>query len=338
MTGIKAAFAWSKNLTSEHVPTESWNAVTWGGSASVNQSAVPSGAGATAVTNYVESDLIAAPSVAVDAGVSTGGFTPSSILMFRHYQPTGQQVSRFDLTDTPTLAAARLRCGFRTGVDGVTTPANFNAPIFGAQMSPVEFLLYGKSDIRTFLHCGASTVSGHGDNTDGCGRGWAYRATKQISSVPVVNVNCGYSGQSTVYSLPEAIAHVNRIKPNAAAYLSFSTNDADIGTAAGTARQKAAAIAFVDACRAVGTVPMLMTFQAWSSATTDQKSARNEFNNFVRTICAAKMAVLIDIDATVSSGDAWINAAWTIDGAHPSSLGHQVIADAVYRNIEAAVF
>ena len=344
MTGLKASLAWSQNGTDPNAPVgDTWTAATWAGAASIDMpSAVGSGDTVTTL-QFADSDLIAKPSVAVDAGVSIAGVRPGAIAMVRTYQPAGQSFARMSLTEAPTFAQSGLHGSFGSGQgDIVATPANYVPSAISNYLPSIELILYGEQDVRTFMPCGASNMSGWGDNSGGADfalarqRGWSWRACNAITSIAVIPVAHGWGGQSTVYSLPLAIAALRRIRPSAAAYMPISPNDSDCGTAAGDARMIAGAAAFIDECRAQHVVPMLATIQAWSTATSQQHASRRTVNAASRALCAATGATLLDFEALLSSGDGWANAAYTVDGTHQSPTAHALSGATFAPLIEAA--
>lgn len=337
VTGIKAALAFTANVNSLITPTGSWVTATFNDATSVNVGAPAAGTGLTAIVEaFVLSDIMSIQSLPVDAGITATGMPVGSILMARSYQPVGQQLTRNDFTGSPTFSAGGLFCAFQTGVDGVTTPAGFTSTTGQGNTPPFEIWLYSADDQRSFGAWGGSTNAGYGDNS-GRSRGWAFEACNGIVEGNVTHFNGGCASQQTRYSLARAITDMQRIRPHAAAYSPFSTNDPAVGTAAGDAAVVAAIEEWIFQCNVAGVVPALVTFQYPTGYSAAIIASRSAANARIRAVCDEGRAIKIDVDAALCTETGWISATYTDDGLHPNGVGVAVAGAYVRPAVQYAV-
>ena len=285
---------------------------------------LPAGSGTIPAHRFgtIESDILH-----LEGGVG-------QLLMGRVYI-SGANNPRFEHpTRSPGLVADGLVQSYFLG-DGVTTPGNYVATYHTTGPS-LHWILYPKSQCVSWIVGGNSTAAGQGDSET---LGWARRTEKmaEAAGIALAVKNMAHPGSTTTDSLARVLPEIALFKPTFASFSVVSTNGAPALT--DLPRLKYEALAFVDACRQVGTIPVLITFQPSSVASGETLQVIQAMNAFARTLARSGGCAMLDAHLLFAGSDTaatWLDAADHMDGTHPSPQGQAKLAEQAYRLIVGA--
>jgi hypothetical protein len=304
--------------------TAGWRQITWSGAASVG--IADPGAGKTSLT---WSDLIQ-----VEGTVDSNGLYPLLVRMYhgsgaytRIGALTGMQTGTNYKDDVPKNYCVSVA---RSG-DNVTTPGNWadanSLSTGGAPPLLIEF--YSGEDVINVVTIGDSRFSVSSELS----------ATKQYLSFeamlfnalvtagrPVSMVLGGISGAASSVFQPLAMTEFNAgYQPSVAIYLAYSINDGSPTTAL-AALAKARLLEFVNKCKAVGALPLLVTaFPKTGGFTAGELAILSD----IKTLCAQLSPVVFD-PLTVygdANGD-WISGV-NQDGNHMKQASYSDMASRI---------
>jgi lysophospholipase L1-like esterase len=345
ITSCKVIASCSANPVENFNNAGTWVAATWSGSATGTIAQGTATAPKLTATDFIPLEPIARS----DA-------LPSTIYHIRLFVPNTNATVPGVANNTGTsvnatwgaFAGNEFRQSVNVG-DFVASPGTYTEAGAGGAMplAAVEFL----------TPRGVITISVHGDSIDA-----GFAATrinsnalvlaaesKSTALLPIVVRSLAQSGTdgSTYTNLAEQFIAAN--KPTIAVFRAGSPNDGT-PTAAIILTKKYNVLRFLKVCQENDTLPVLKTElpRATSSAnTTSQYNAaqddlRKGFNDWVRAICAAGHAILLDEDALLSNNAAYGVAAlfgsatYTTDGLHLSDAAYALAAsNATYGAINA---
>lgn len=308
------------NNSTGYTPSGGWNAVLFSGTQSHTVAAKP----ATAPWSVLTSDALMVKSITAADG-------RKCYINIAEYCPAAVQMSRGTMHAGPLIGSPLdATFSFQSGVDAVTTPADYTTPTTDqATCIPVEVLFYTRSQMRRVAVIGGSTASGTGD---GQALGWIGRACQALStdSFAYTWSNFGKASDTSANSLDRGLNEIARDEYDVAIYYPFTTNDANWDTADVRDQQISRAAVFVAECRKLGTIPILVTFQPYTSLSAAEEAARRASQAAIRTLATSMGVTLIDTDALLAdysgTASAWLDPTNTTDGLHPDNSGHINIA------------
>lgn len=322
--GVLAAVAASANMTGGvQAPTGTPVNITVGGSTSITKpAAISGGSGNDAVFSEVVTDWAYVTSV--DRNDGGKGY----LLMVREYQPSAgnTEASRSTglgntIADVNAYGCAALaHNGDRvTSWGSWVTAVQQVGSAFGVELLTAS----GVVNVSAF---GDSTVVGQGGTRNNAG-GIVLSAVDRINNlIPVGYWNYGEGGSqtSTYYTLFKNVA-ASDLAPTVAVYCPFSPNDTDKYTRAGTDRQIATMLAFINDCRKYNITPVLLTPCPENGRSAADEAFRREVVVASKSIAAALNIAVIDRDAIYTD---YTNAAGGFktgtnsDTKHPCPAGY----------------
>lgn len=310
---------------SSHFPTTGLTSVTKGGSGTIAVAA-----GAADIPVLTETDWIPITSIPR----TDGGELP--LLSVRVYIDSnggagvtttnhngGAEIATFN------AATDRKWFNYRSfNQDGVTTPSGFTAASTD-DPGVVQPVFAVRARLRgggiTVMAVGDSTVSGITNTTTGRWNNWIFEACQSASttSVPVMPVNLGISGQTGINYLTNGENAIDSYAPDIAVYMSTSVNDGAFDAAEITATI-GRTLEFVEYCRTRGIIPIVTT--RWPTAA--GVALAEDFNNYIRGM---NNVHVLDIDAAVGTGAAnartWLAGTVNGDNVHVNHVGELLVAN-----------
>lgn len=307
IAGCKAIASVVDGAADPYGSTAVWSPLNFSGSATFE---LPAGSGAAPSHEFG----------VIDSDMSYISGNAGQLLLGRVHVPSANNTRFEHPTRSPTLADDGILQSYYLA-DGVTDPATY-VPVYHNTGPALHWLVYPKSVVKSWVACGASTAAGQGDTVK---MGWVRRAQElaEADGTPIAVSNYGHSGSPSLPSLVRGIQGIQLSKPDYATWHPFSTNDSPALT--DIPRLKGQALQFIDACVAVGTVPVLVTFQPNAIATGDALTVMQSINQYCRELAAGGWCDLLDFQLLFSgstTGTTWAVAGDTTDGTHPNAQGH----------------
>lgn len=301
-----------------------WDAVTWGGAATVNLPA----AGGAAAPQAVVSDFMPINSVpradggtrplllvrAYHNGATDGAYSYES----RNYNGSynaASSANRGRLIDTCTFAGDAV--GTLASSMLVNSKSFLIAPIFRYRYNAVTVANVGDS-----ISMGTGSASGL-DN-------WNRRACYDLSTptAPVVPMNMGFASQTSTTYLGAAKVILAAAKPTIAFYFPYSPNDSISTNARRVQDAMARCAEFIDFCNTNRIIPILATPVPNNNLTAAEDALRKEIAANVRAIGSANAVMVADFTSVTGDGatpERWL-AGLNSDTLHPSDAGHEAMS------------
>ena len=345
----RAAIAPSASLNDNFTPvTGTWTNVTFNNSGAAGVPPSPSGS-TTSFTIPAGSgsgnDIIPGIAWSDWMQVSSLARTDSPtvnlpLLMVRTYSnatqlPTFAPATQADIsTDWPTISLGRTFYSYYKTGDFVTTPSGFTSP-----NGPHKFI--APNIVRFISRKRGLTVLGIGDSlTQGVNstsgfNSWGHQACAALSSssLPIMWMNGGWTGQTSSAYYTRARALIRDGSPDVCFIATWTPNDSPF-TQASADLSWARAIDLANYCISLNIVPVLWTPipQGGTTSTTDA------YRLSVVARVKASGFLYADFDAVLTDGatPARIKAAAnSIDGVHPGDAGYGFMAAEAQRCISA---
>lgn len=316
------------NVATKTVPSGGNGAfvgVTWATVSSFTATAaVANGSGVNAQVAVTDSDVMNV----ISLPRSDGG--PGVYVMVRFICPAGNFSISNSGSNIPALDPSSIEWYFQNAVDGVTTPANMNAPFGPSNLGPcIEVISYTQAPVNEILMVGDSITQGLTATTV---YGWQQMmlATFTAAGKKVAITNFGRASQTSTNYLANGLAALLRQKPRLATYFPYSPNDADKQTTAGTARQLRDMTIWIEACRTNGCMPVICSPVPTNSLNAGQEAFRRQVASAVRALIGMPGVVVLDFDAlltdySVATGG-YVTATDTNDGLHPNQQANVKMA------------
>lgn len=182
-------------------------------------------------------------------------------------------------------------------------------------------LISGDSVVRGMAAAG-NLISNHAANIHG---GWFSVAMRSLASKtnPIGYVNLGISGNTSATYLTRAKTAITALRPNVAAMVPYTTNDAPTGVIV-TTQEMSRGMDFVETCRNANIAPILMQ----STPCARPIQLRLDLNSKIASI--QNFAATVDLNTPVydstNAANNYFLAGTNFDTDHPNSIGHNLIA------------
>jgi len=319
--------ATSDSIADPLLNSETWDQFLWSGSNSVTP---PVATGAT-VGNQIMGESVESDVLILDPK----SYGDGTVLGLRSWADlTNNTWFDFDAEGAinSSLDVQGYYVGYKSGVNGVTSPSSFTSPTrTSASQPPVRLKFYTQDMVKTHGLFSSSTGGGKGDTAD---MGWPIRTSRILTSTgPMAYHFCNYShgGAPSYGNLLRFLEMIDNINVDTATFNVFTVNDTDRATVAGLNRLLYQQDRFIDECRKRGIWPILQTWQHPTGSTGNEYVNAKICNSKAREKAAIGICGIFDVaelfsDETAAVGT-WKNPANTTDGIHPNSTGQVPLTD-----------
>lgn len=315
-------------------PAQNVVGVTFAGASVVPASPVAS---ATAV-QHVFSDVMPFTAVARTDG------QPGFIVATRVVVPQDASARGFaycaPVNGNPSIGAGLAVFGTRQQA-GDFVSANQGGFTTTAMSSNILFadliLFYEDGTTQTILGVGDSNTTG--EFTGSGYNGWARQLAGLITTAGVATdyYNQAWGGHTSAVYLAASLPVVAKLRPRFATYAVHSPNDGSL-TPGLLAQQKAQAAQFIEACRAVGTIPVLSTPMPYAAPDAPTQAYMLAVQSWVKAYAGAALGLpVVDLMGVLGAAGnpaqfaSGFGASGDTYGLHSNDAGHAAAAASAFQ-------